>query len=273
MESIKIALSKAVIRMLKPLVRILLHYDIPHGEFSELAKRSYVDVANRYFSLPNRKKTYSRVAVLTGLSRKEVVRVAKINDDEPPTKKSPLNRAARVISGWLRDPDFLDERNEPKTISLKGGSGSFEELVYRYSGDITARAILDELVRVGAVKKIDNDTVKLAHHGYVPEESDPEKIDVLSTCVADLLSTAVHNLNHEANDARFQREVIYSEIPQHVIAEFQQYSHDKSLALLLDLNKWLAEKKRTEKPEPDESTGRVGVGIYYFENDNEGETS
>ena len=267
MENIKIVLARAVVKILNPLVRMLLRYEISHSEFSELAKRSYVDVAYKYFSIPNRKQTYSRVAVITGLSRKEVVRLTKLEEDQPPVTKGPLNRAARVISGWLRDPDFIDENNEPKQLPLKGEKNSFESLVERYSGDITARAILDELMRVGAVVKTENQTVELSHHGYVPEGSEPEKIEVLSTSVSDLLSTAVHNLSCDKKDARFQRHVAYADIPEHVIEEFKQYSHDKNLALLLDYNKWLADKKKKVKPRSGEATGRVGVGVYFFESD------
>lgn len=257
--------------MLHPLVRILLRHEIAHSEFAELAKRVYVDVAYKYFSLPKRKQTFSRVAVLTGLSRKEVVRLTNVKKDEPPTTKGPLNRAVRVISGWLRDPDFLDQNNEPKILPLRGEVSSFEALVARYSGDITARAILDELIRVGAVEKLDKNKVKLSHHGYIPDEDLPEKVTVLATHAHDLLTTGVHNLTHDKEYRRFQRQVTYTDMPQSVIDEFQKYSHDKSLALLLDFDRWLAEKKKTVNPEPDEPLGRVGVGIYYFNNDKEGE--
>ncbi|MGD8568837.1 MAG: DUF6502 family protein [Gammaproteobacteria bacterium] len=268
MESIKTTLVKAVIKMLHPLAQMLLRYEVSHSEFTELAKRAYVDVAYKYFSIPNRKQTYSRVAVLTGLSRKEVVRLSQVDEEQPPPEKGPLNRAKRVISGWLQDQDFLDDNNEPKDLALRGEGATFEELVARYSGDITARAILDELIRVGAVSKLDKDTVRLTHHGFIPGKSEPAKINVLSTHATDLLSTAVHNLTHDDKDARFQRQVTYTDIPDSVIEEFKQYSHDKSLDLLRDFDRWLAEKKRTVEPGADEKTGRVGVGIYYFKNDN-----
>jgi hypothetical protein len=271
MEKIKVSLVKAVIRMLHPLVRILLTHEVAHSEFAEMAKRAYVDVAYKYFSIPKRKQTFSRVSVLTGLSRKEVVRLTNLEKDEPPVTKGPLNRAGRVISGWLRDPDFLDQKNEPKVLTLRGEVSSFEELVTRYSGDITARAILDELIRVGAVEKLDKNKVKLKHHGYIPDESLSEKLDVLSAHTYDLLTTGLHNLTHDQDHRRFQRQVTYHDMPQSVIDEFQEYSHDKCLALLLEFDRWLAEKKKTVSAEPDEQTGRVGVGMYYFNNDKEGE--
>ena len=133
MNPIKKALAKAVIKILTPLIRLLLKYEISHKEFTELAKHAYVNVAFQDFSLPNRKNTYSRVAVLTGLSRKEVVRLATSGEEQTLPQKGPLNRATRVIGGWLRDPDFLDEDGNPKSLPLRGKHGSFADLVARYS--------------------------------------------------------------------------------------------------------------------------------------------
>ena len=65
-DAVKIALAKATLKILKPLIQILMRHDISHGEFSELAKRAYVEVAFKHFSIPSRKTTNSRVAVLTG---------------------------------------------------------------------------------------------------------------------------------------------------------------------------------------------------------------
>jgi len=267
MTDVKQSVVKATLRILRPLVQILLRYEVSHSEFVELAKRAYVDVANKYFSIPNRKKTYSRVSVITGLSRKEVVRLMQLDEDEVPSTKGPLNRATRVISGWLTDPDFLErDTNEPRDLPLRGGTKSFDDLVARYSGDITARAILDELIRVRAVEKIDNVTVRLTAHGYIPRNDDSEILDILSSSVEDLFNTCVHNLTNEKENARFQRRVTYHHLPESVIEEFKQFSHDKSVELLMVLDRWLADKKRTVAIKPGENTGRVGTGIYYYQN-------
>ncbi|MFV1982908.1 MAG: DUF6502 family protein [Thiohalomonadales bacterium] len=266
METLKKTLSQAVIRMLNPIVRMLLHYNVSHSEFTELAKRSYVNVAFKYFSIAKRKKTNSRVSVITGLSRQEVVRISEISSDEEPETKGPLNRARRVIGGWLSDADFLDEDNEPKILPLRGDAISFNELAVRYSGGITARAILDELIRVGSVEKIDKEHVKLKHHGFVPNDSDIEVLKVISKNVRDHIDAAIHNLI-EKEDLRFERQLTYVDMPDSIIDEFKKLSHKKSSVLLVELNKWLAEKKKNMKLEKDESLSRVGIGIYYIKSD------
>ena len=68
-------LSISVQKLLKPLFRLLLRYGIPYQAFAELAKQSYVAVAEEDFTLQGRKQTQSRIALLTGLTRKEVNRI------------------------------------------------------------------------------------------------------------------------------------------------------------------------------------------------------
>jgi hypothetical protein len=254
--------------MLKPIVHLLLRYDVSHSEFTELAKRAYVDVAFKHFTIKNRKKTNSRVSVITGLSRKEVVRIASLDLEHGPITKGPLNRAKRVIGGWLADRDFLEDDNVPKVLPLRGSDISFNELVVRYSGGITARAILDELVRVGAVEKVDKVNVKLMHRGFVPQDSDSDSIDILSQHVTDHLDTSLHNLI-EKKSPRFQREVTYIDMPDSIADDFQKLSHEKSSALLIELNQWLADKKKNMNPDTDESRSRIGIGIYFIKDQNE----
>ena len=258
--------------MLMPIVRILLRFEISHSEFSELAKRAYVRVAYRYFTIPNRKQTFSRVSVITGIPRKEVVRITESDIEEPPVTKGPLNRATQVITGWIRDPQFLNEKDEPSDLFLKGQTPSFEQLVEKYSGDITARAILDELVRVGTVEKVDKNTVRLLSKGYVPKTSEAEKLEMLARHFTDLMTTGAHNITHPPQDARFQRQVAYSDLPESVIEEFKAYSQEKSLELLIDFDRWLAEKKNNVVLTENEPVNRVGIGIYIIEDEkDEGE--
>ncbi len=267
MKNDKQLLSRAISKILEPLAHLMLKYNISHSEFSELARRSYVKMAFKYFTIPNRKKTNSRVSVITGLSRPEVIRLARQTEDEEPITKGPLNRATRVIGGWLQDPDFIDDNNQPRELLLRGEVNSFNELVTRYSGGITARAILDELLRVEAVSLIDKQTVKLKHHGYVPINSESEIIEMVSKHAGDMLGTIVHNLSSEPDDRYFQRQVSYIDIPESIDKEFKILCHEKSLEMILELNHWLAEKKKTTQTQSGETKSRVGLGIYYFKNE------
>jgi len=71
-HSITKTLNNAILKLLRPLVRILLRNGISYHVFSDLVRWVYVDVAFKSFDIPGRKQTSSRVSVITGLSRKEV---------------------------------------------------------------------------------------------------------------------------------------------------------------------------------------------------------
>ena len=265
MSDIKQILAAATLKMLYPIARVLLKHGVSHTEFSELARKAYVDVAFKDFRITGRKQTVSRVAVLTGLSRKEVVRLQYVKDVALLAEKGPLNRAARVITGWTIDPEFRDAQGQPLPLPSTGEGASFATLIKRYSGDITAGAVLDELVRVGAVE-LREELLFLCTQAYVPRKSELEKLKIMGVCAADFLNTIEHNISTPDDDARFQRAVIYHDLPREVVDEFKTLSAKKANALLLELNQWLAQKKRTTGKRTLFSTRlKTGLGIYFFE--------
>ena len=90
------AMSLAVSKVLRPLIRILLRNGVAFGVFAELAKWIYVDVAMQEHPIEGRKQSTSRVSILTGLSRKEVKRLKEIVRPENTENDNKYNRAARI---------------------------------------------------------------------------------------------------------------------------------------------------------------------------------
>ncbi len=273
-QPLKTSLPKAVMHILKPIIRILMRNDVSHAEFCALAKQAYFDVAHKYFAIPGKKMTHSRVAVLTGINRKEVLRLSRQKEANEETLEGTPNRAKRVVNGWLSDPDFLDSNKKPLVLNIKQGENSFYQLAARYSGDITAGAIIDELQRLGIVELINSEQIKLNQEAYIPQTGELEKIDIISTCASDLMDTAIYNLDVDAKHGRYQRQLVYTGVPADIAEEFQRLSSEKAQALLVELNQWLAENTRDDKEQSTETSQpveekRVGLGIYYFENEME----
>ncbi len=177
------------------------------------------------------------------------------------------NRAARVIAGWVRDPDFLDQDKNPKALAPQDeGAVNFAELVRRHSGDVPARAVLDELLRVGAVEQLADGAIRLLDRAYVPRSSELDKLDILGADVADLITTIDNNLRHSGADLFFQRKVMYDNLPSEVLPKFRSLSGAQAQALLERLDLWLSQHDRDSNAQVS-GTGRVraGIGIYYFE--------
>jgi Family of unknown function (DUF6502) len=260
-------LTRSVERLLAALFRVLLHHGMSFVAFEALAKRVYVDVALRDFGIPGKKPSISRAAILSGLTRKEVQRlVAEGAPDAPEAPADRDNRAIRVLSAWTRDADFADEDGTPRVLPLQEGAASFAALVRRYSGDVPVRAVLDELVRVGAVQRRDDGGVELLQRAFLASGA-VDKIEHLGTDVADLVRTIDHNIEH-GDDPRFQRRVMYHDMPASVVAEFRKLSATQAMALLVKLDRWLAARSAAHEAadaDPKQASVRLGMGIYYFE--------
>lgn len=268
------ALKTATRKLLEPLVRILIRYGLSFGEFQSIAKQVYVEVADKDFRLPNRKQTIARMAMLTGIQRKEVSRLIAEDIDVLASLDISYNRAVRVISGWHRDAEFLGHDGEPCALPFDGEEGSFSGLVKRYSGDLTARAVLDELERVGSVRRDEEGLIHLAtESGYIPSGDQEAQFNIMGLSVADLLGTLDHNLEADGRDTRLQLTTAYNNLPLSAVEQFRRLSREQSLALLKQLDEWLAEHDRDVGGEPAserEGRFRAGIGIYYIEEHFEG---
>lgn len=265
-ENITQALSAAAQSLLRPLVRVLLRNGIPYAAFAEIARRVYVEVAEKDFALPGKQQTVSRISTITGLTRKEVARIQSAEAADPAAPAERFNRPARVIGGWVREKRYRDRRGRPADLPMEGESGSFSALVREFSGDIPPRAIADELARVGAIEILPDGRVRLLTRAYIPRGDQAEKIAILGTDVADLIRTIDHNLTCAPGEAYFQRRVSYDNIPRELLPELTKTLSRKAQSCLESLDRTLAAADRDRSPRV-KGSGRVrtGVGIYYFE--------
>lgn len=261
-------LNRLALRVLRPLVRLLLRNGMICQEFCELVRLTYVKSALTDFAESGKRTTDARASALTGLNRKEVRRLRQLIDEAPSTKSAlPAPRGERVVSGWQRDRDFLDDETRPDTLPFSGAR-SFSELVRRYSGDIPPRAMLDELKRVGVVSE-DDQGVRLLKAGYVPSGDPSHLFGILGSDVAALLGTVDHNLRAAKNDhiPRLQRTLRYTRIPRAVLPEWQALAKEQSEALLQRLNHWLAQHDGDVRGQPAQVADPVttGLSLFYFE--------
>ncbi len=258
-------LTAAVIRILRPLVRILLRNGMTFAAFSDIAKWVYVDTAAREFGLNDRKQSISRISVITGLSRKEVKRVREEASPQDTSSADRYNRAARVIAAWRRERDYIDEDSNPLILPITGDGPSFAGLVRRYSGDMPFRAVLDELTRSGTVEKTEKNAVRLVSRFYVPGQDDEMRLHILGTDTAHLISTIDHNMTNPC-PRFFQRKVSYDNLPGEILPVFHELAAQSAQKLLEDLDQWLSFYDRDIRPETrGEGRHLAGLGIYYFE--------
>lgn len=267
---VKRKLVKMAVRILRPVVRVLLRHGMSCQEFSEIVRWVYVDVAmhDREFALKSRSKQFkSRAAVITGLSRKEVLRLVDIEGPEALEEMPPLNRAARVLTGWTENPLFCEKKDKPKLLPIKGGAGSFHHLVRLYSGDVPPRAVLDELRRCGAVEIIDMDSVRLKRFSYFPEIETHEGIEQAESCIGDALDTLDHNAKAGGKDGAEEfpfREAFSARLPESAVPEVRAYVRKEIENTARKVNHFISEREDKSK-RSGRKYHRAGAGLFYFE--------
>lgn len=265
--NVKQALLAAYRHLLTPLVRILLRNGISYLEFAEVARQVFVDVAGRDFTLPKRKISLSRIAIMTGLSRKEVARLAREGQHlKRISEVGDLNRVTRVLQGWYTDGDFTGPYGVPLDLPFEevGRKPSFSELVRRYSGDMPARAMLDELVRVSAARiEGESGLVRVLSRSYIPEKLAPESIRRFATVAHNFIDVLDVNLHKPApGKGRFER-VVYADngLTPTDLAEFERLVRERAPHFLIEIDDWLS--SRTE-PAPGSPRTHSGVGMYHY---------
>jgi hypothetical protein len=262
-EQTNAVLRLALFRVLKMLAKVAIRYGVSAGTVTELVRRAFVDAAEESLTVNNKKPIISRVCTVTGLYRKEVVRIKALPPVDSIDIDDRYNRSARVISGWVRDRDFCTKAGRPAVLSVDGGKNSFAELVRRYSGDMTPRSVLEELTRLKAVEVTKNQSVKLLNRAYVPSSDERAILQIIGSDTADLIETISFNLDQPVENRRFQRRVAYLHIPVRHAKPFQDYAAKESQKLLEKLDAWLA-RRDTDHPSLGTPGVRLGLGIYQI---------
>ena len=254
-----------------PLVRILLRQGISYAEFSEVVKAVYVEVALKDFKVAGRRTTRTRLAVVTGLTRKEVKRVIDEALKEKYESKTKYNRLGRVLVGWHTDTDFTGPYGMPLELQYEttnAGEPTFSELVRRHSGDMSPRSILDELIRVGAVRETDVGWFRVLRREYIPEALGQHNFERTGVVVRNFVNTVDYNMTKPApGKGRFERNVMADDGIRAVdLPKFDQYVRDRCQSLLEEIDNWL-----TGLPKPDPKAGdevvHTGIGVYHYMSD------
>lgn len=246
-------------RILLPLVRIFIRHGFSCQEFTELTRWAFVQAAmhDPEFALPTRSRQFkSRAAVLTGLSRKEILRLIEFSDGLDPDSLPSANRAARVLHGWLQDAQFSGADGRPRILPIKGSDGSFHALVKKYSGDVPPRAVLDELRRCDAVR-VDGGRVELVRSRYAAIDGNVDALGQAATAAGNLLDTLDRNLQPDTPHA-FQHEIASNRIPVAVATTLKAEIDQRAETFAREVKQLLREYETSGKT----PRTRIGLGLY-----------
>jgi Family of unknown function (DUF6502) len=266
-DNLKRTLHAAVLRLLRPLVRLLLHHSVPYETFADLARWVYVDVAEKEFTLAGKKQTASRISVITGLNRKEVARLQDMTVEDNTGAIESFNRAEKVVTAWLHEYPKAKSPTRAAPLPIEG-EHSFASLVKRYSGDMPVRAVLDELIRVGVVRKLDTGEVELVSKGQIVADAENRQalLTLFGTDSEDFISTIAHNVMAPDERKFLQRRAWSDNLPVEQLDTLKATARLRGQAVIDDFVTQFSNVDRDITPTV-QGTGRARAvfGVYYYE--------
>ena len=268
-DAVQNEILKAFFLVLKPMARILLRFGVSYKDFNEIVKTAFVDVASADYGIRGRPTNISRVAVMTGMTRKEVRRIRdSLNSGEEvvSVRYAPL---MTLIRNWYVDDEFLDAAGQPATLPFSGRKRSFEALAKRSGGDVPPGAIRTELKRVGAVEENEDGSLTLVNRTFLPAEAHDNLVGTLVHTAYPMMANMAHNTNPDApsytmpNKTAYSREILVSDVPR-----LRRICADRVRAFAEAIDDVFASYEAVKDPDAefsDEPTACLHVATFYYE--------
>lgn len=187
---------EAALRLAGPLVEFLLNEGVSYARFSNALKTVFLESAETVLNAHEAKVNDSSISTLSGIHRKDV-RAWRAAGQAPSRAKN-LSPAMEVYTRWASDPAYCDARGKPRTLQRTGAAPSFEGLALSVSKDVHPHALLQELIRLGVVRRVEpsgkEEKLELCADAFVPTDGRAEMLQLFSDNVGDHIATAVNNL-------------------------------------------------------------------------------
>lgn len=262
-----------VLRVTRPLVRLLLRNGVTYTVLSAALKRVFVEAARDELRQRGMASTDSAVTLLCGVHRRDVRTLSRSEapaasagspgDATAGDKPFPLGLAAQVVGRWINDALYVDARGVPRVLPRSGGSASFDTLVESVSRDVRPRAVLDELLRLGVLHET-ADGLELEGSGFAPRQGFEEMSQLFAANLHDHTAAAVANL--QGDTSFLEQAVFVDEITQ---ASAEQL-HKAAVAAWTQAMKTVMQEAQERfdgdavSATADERNHRARFGVYFF---------
>lgn len=258
--------------VLLPLARTLLRCGVSYTEFARLSKRAFVEAASADYGVRNRPTNIARVAVMTGLSRKEVSRVRQECRKARATEAPSVTIPAAVLNEWHTNPSYLERKSgHPRVLPYSGRGLTFTSLVACVTRDIPSGAMCRELLRAGAIQMVGSKGLVPLKRHFIPDAAVEKVVVGLELGLRRLAETVAFNSDPNREDVRrFQRFVESPLVTPRDARHLRTRIQEELLRFSEELDDLMTAQSRTYRArkvrlQHDSSPGRLGVGIYYHE--------
>ena len=147
-RALKEHFTAAIVRMLRVVVRHLIAQGVTHPAVTQMLKEIYLEVAETEFALAFKRQTDSRLALMTGLNRKEISRLRRGRKPLKAAVAVEDNLVTHVIGRWMAGPPYAATDGTPRRLPYDTDRAHVSELCAvgqrpqrRYPGALGARRV------------------------------------------------------------------------------------------------------------------------------------
>lgn len=264
----KVPLARLTQRLLWPLARLWLQSGFTVYEINEILRWVFAKVAltDQQFALGSRKayqQSQSRAAILSGLPRREIQRLAAQDEPDLGEVTARYHRAARVLAAWQQDPEFHDANGKPRPLKIRDADEiSFSDLVYKYCRDVPARAMADELLAQGNLERDSEKRLHLRDPVYACSSHSEADLAAPGGMAEAFLHTLEKSLDSRAGEKPQLRDACVANVSAERLPML-----NAELAALMDEYASKCEaliRKHAAKDEFSEDTLAVGVSAFNY---------
>jgi len=245
-----------MINLLDPLFAAFARLSVARGilfpDLVERMKLHYIDAAR---GMAKDKITDSRLSVMTGLQRRDIVRLREVK-----SKPQKPNHLSRLVALWQTEAAYTSS-GKPKDLPKNGPEPSFETLARSVRRDVHARTMLDTLYASGTIEINDEgQSIRLLQTSYQPLAGSEDQLAYLAHNFGDHLNAATENvLGHQP--PHFERAVHYTHLTTEQVVELKADYDAGQMALLEQLSKKAAAMKKLSS---DDAQDRFRAGGYFY---------
>lgn len=260
---------QCIAHCMRPIARMLLRSGIGYPQFAELAKLAFLQEARAEKDGRGRVTNLSRIAIKTGLSRKEVARLSRQLFDAEKTLPSGRTvdfqslHAERVLQLWHSDPRFVDRLGAPRELAFAEGGVTFAALVKAAGGDVPAGAVRAELLAAGAVSESDEGALRPIKRHFVPADVGEELLVGFTHMIIPVLEGVARNTDERCASPFIQRLVYSDRLSPDAAPLFRRVAREQVTGFVQSVDDWLSANEAADPDDPPPC--RYGIGVFYYE--------
>lgn len=211
--------AAAVAKLIRPLVRFCVRHALRFQDVQEILKQAYISVGKEECGS---NPSVSRLSVMSGLQRKDVVRLVEQSSGGDDMKLRARDLVTKVLGQWQGGDNYRTAKGEPRILPYSEGDPSFTVLVKEVSSDLNPASIRDELLRIGVMEETPRG-FKLTSSSFAPRRDFDHGISVLADDIRDLVAAVEENILRDTETANLHARTVYDQVRADSLPEIRAW--------------------------------------------------